>query len=201
MSVAWNLYRFDYSRYVQIRPYLRSAKEPAEFAALSEGPETDAIVEALIEGELDVIGARHEFLIASCCVGEPLPCTKRMPAILRKLRQDVRTEEGIEMLADAFVAGRNLETWLLPYSELLGFLTPPETQAVFNSYRLAETRYNPERQNSNKSPRRGGLLPSVAAFARLLFDRGLATDELYRLLGEFLEEAAEHRQGLAVVAA
>jgi hypothetical protein len=199
MAVVWNLYRFDYSRYVQVRPHLRKAQDPAAFAALAEGPEADAIVEALIEGDVDVIAARHAFLIAYCCVGEPLPCTRRFPRILKRLRQDVRTEVGTEMLADALAAGKNLESWLLPDAELVGFLTPAEAKVVLDAYRMAETRYKLARQPRSSRVRRGGLLQVFSTFFRRLFDRGLAADEMYRLLGELLEDAAIYNQGIAVV--
>jgi hypothetical protein len=199
MAVVWNLYRFDYSRYVQARPHLRKAQDPAAFAALAEGPETDALVEALIEGDVDIVAARHAFLIAYCCVGEPLPCTRRFPRILKQLRQDVRTEAGTEMLADAFAAGKNLESWLLPDAELVGFLTPPEAKVVLDAYRLAETRQRLTRQSRSRRIRRGGLLQVFSTFFRRLFDRGLAADETYRLLGELLEDAVGNDQGIAVV--
>src|SRR5436853_6049754 len=89
---TWNLYRFDYLRYVDVRPRLRSAKEPAAFASLADQPETDAIVEALIEGDIDPTSARQAFLITLCCIAEPLPCPKEFPRVLRRLRKEIRSE-------------------------------------------------------------------------------------------------------------
>ena len=197
--ITWNLYRFDYLRYVEMRPILRAAKEPAAFASLADQPETDAIVEALIEGDIDAVGARQAFLIASCCIGESLPCPSDFPRILRRLRRDIKTEAGIELLSDAIAGARNMDTWLLPKGQLAGFLTPVETEAVLDAYRLAKTRRSPGRPPKRTRARRGGLLPGIATFLRRLFDRGLAADELYRLLGELLEEAVDNDEGIAVV--
>lgn len=199
MNPVWNLYRFDHYRFVQVRPQLRSAADPAAFAALAEGPETDAIVEALIEGDVDIAGARQDVLIALCCVGEPLPCPKRFPRILQRMRHDVRTEEGTEMLTDAIAGARNLDTWLRPPGKLAGFLTPDETSAVYQAYWTADSRGRPPHRKTDRPMRRGGLLSAIATFFRRLFDRGLATDEVYRLLGELLEEAVANGQGIAVI--
>ena len=138
--ITWNLYRFDYHRYIEVRPRLRAAKDPAQFATLAHQPDTEAIVEALIEGDINAVGARQAFLIAYCCVGEPLPCPANFPRILRRLRRDIRAEAGIELLADALAGARNLDAWLQPRAQLAGFLTPAETETVLEAYRLTKTR-------------------------------------------------------------
>ncbi len=199
MDAVWNLYRFNHYRFVQIRPLLRSAADPAAFAALAEGPETEAIVEALIEGELDIVGARQDISITLCCVGEPLPCPRHFPRILQQMRDDVRTEEGTEMLSDAIAGARNLESWLRPPGKLAGLLTPDETKTVYEAYWTAEGRRRLPRRKRAKPVRRGGLLVAIDTFFRRLFDRGLAAHEVYRLLGQLLEEAVENGQGIAVV--
>lgn len=199
MNPVWNLYRFDHYRFVQVRPLLRAAAHPAEFAALADTDETDAIIEALIEGDIDVVGARQDFLISLCCAGEPVPCPKHFPRILQRMRIDVRTEEGTEMLSDAIAGGRNLDSWLRPPGKLAGLLTPDEASAVYESYVLAESRSRLPRRNNVRPVRRGGLLSAIATFFRRLFDRELASDEVYRLLGQLLEDAVNNGQGIAVV--
>jgi len=200
MTAVWNLYRFDYIRFVEIRPYLRTAAEPADFAALSQGAETDAIVEAVIEGDLNAISARHAFLLACCCVGQPLPCPRRFPRILKQLRQDIHTEAGTDLLSDAMAGRRNLETWLQPRGEVLGLLTPAETSDVLAAYLMAESAHRLSRARGGRRLRRGGLLNAFATFFRRLFDRGLAADEVFRLLGDLLETAVANGEGIAVIA-
>ncbi len=200
MDVAWNLYRFDYARYVQIRPLLRTAVEAPAFAAVSDCPETDAIVEALIDGEVVPTEARQAFVISLCCVGDALPCPRSFPLILKQIRRDIRSEAGAEMLTDAIAGGRNLDTWLRPSAKFAGFLTPDETSTVWGLYKLAELRVRAPYERSRGRTRRGGLINNAASFVRRLFDLGLGADEVYRLLGELLEDAVYHSQGVAVVA-
>lgn len=199
MDPLWNLYRFDHYRFVQLRPALRCASDAATFASLAEGPASEAIVEALIEGDVDVVGARQDFLIALCCIGEPVPCPKRFPRILQRMRTDVRTEEGAEILSDAIAGGRNLDNWLLPAGKLAGILTPDETSTVYQAYSTADALGRLGRLKRHQSVRKGGLLSGIVTFFRRLFDWGLAGDEVYRLLGQLLEEAVACGQGIAVV--
>ena len=62
MEVRWRFYRFDYARYLELRPALRSATTPDAFAALADSPETQAIADALLEnaiGLTEEIGRAH----------------------------------------------------------------------------------------------------------------------------------------------
>ena len=199
--VRWNLYRFDYVRFVELRPFLRSASAPSAFAELADSPDTDAIVAAFNEGEIDVVAARQAIVISIGCVGEPLPFPNNFAGVLRRLRKDIRGEEGFEILIDAIVGGRNIETWLAPGGELVGLLTPTEVKTVLDAYRSGSSSTRKRLEPSLRPKRRGGLLPNIATFLRHLFDRGLAIDELYRLLGELLEEAVSNGEGIAVVTA
>jgi hypothetical protein len=157
-------------------------------------------VEAIIEGELNAISARHAFLIACCCLGQPLPCPRRFPRILQRLRQDIHTEAGTDLLSEAMAGRRNLETWLQPRGEVLGLLTPEETSEVLAAYLMAESAHRQPRRKGGKRVRRGGLLNAFGTFFRRLFDRGLATDEVFRLLGDLLESAVANKEGIAVIA-
>ncbi|HLJ57587.1 MAG TPA: hypothetical protein VKT77_21300 [Chthonomonadaceae bacterium] len=198
MDAYWNLYRFDYSRFVMLLPSVRSALDPTAFASLSDSQETDAIVEALVEGDIEVVPARHDLVISLCCIGEPLPCPRQFLKILQKMRSNPRSEAGMDILADAFAAGRNLEAALRPPGRLAGLLTPAETADVYASYWKGGARGLPQRR---PRIRRGGLVGAIGGFFRRLFDRGLAEDELRRLLGDLLEEAVENGEGMAVVLA
>lgn len=201
MAVMWNLYRFDYVRYVALRRYLRTAADAAEFAGLAEGPETEAIVEALVEGEIDVLGARQAFVVAQCCIGEPLPCPQRFPRIVKRLRRDVRAELGAEILIEAVLGSRDVESWLGRSGKLTGFLNPDETAAVLDAYRFVGKRLRAEKAGNTAGMLIRHLFHNAVTFVRRLFDRGLAADEVYRLLGELLEAAVAEGHGIAVVLA
>ena len=199
MAVVWKLYRFNHARFLQIRPRLRSALLATEFAALADGPDLDAVVEALNEGETDAFSARHDVIIAVCCSGDPLPCSACFPKVLQSMRRTMRAEEGTELLADAIAGGRNLESWLQPGGKLAGYLTSEEVEAVRDAYKKVKTSNHALRSKSGSRVRRGGVIWAIATFFRRLFDRGLAQDELYGLLGEFLDEVVAEKQGIAVI--
>ena len=199
MDRTWNLYRFDQVRYAELRPMLRTATRPAEFAALADSVETDAIIEALIEGDLDAVSVRQAFLITLCCNGEPLECPRGLPRILQRMRSDIRAETGSEILSDAIVGSRNIERWLLPTGKLAGFLTPGEAASVLESFRSSDSRHSARGRARRRPARRGGLFNAVATFFRRLFDQGLASDEMQRLLRELLEAAVANNEGIAVI--
>jgi hypothetical protein len=199
MTAVWNLYRFDYYRFLQLRPQLRTAVDADEFAAIDAGPGADAIVEALIERELDGIQARQAMLIACCCVGDPMPCPRHLPAVLKRLLQHAQAEAGADLLIDAIAGARNMESWLQPRGQLVGFLTPDETRSVLDAYVLADASARLARRKSHRPARHGGVLHVLLTFLRRAFDRDLPAEELYRLLGELLEEAVSHGNGIAVV--
>jgi len=199
MAKVWNLYRFDFARFLLLRPELRIANQASEFALLGDSPDIEAIVVALVDGEIDAVAARHSVLIALCCVGEPVSCPLRFTRTLQMMRRNVRAEIGIEMLSDAIAGQRNIEPWLRPDGKLVGYLTPDETVKVLEALNISELvrGFNPGRRSPRV--RRGGLVGGVRTFFRRLFDRGPANDEVSRLLGEMLEEAVSNREGIAVI--
>ncbi|HZO91374.1 MAG TPA: hypothetical protein VFB38_23830 [Chthonomonadaceae bacterium] len=202
MAVCWYFYRFDYARYLALRPALRSATQPAAFAAIAEGAETEAIVTSLEEGTLTLSEARNAFVQAVCCLGDPLILERGLPRFVAALRRRRGAEDAAELLGELLTGGKNMETWLLPASGLIGFLTPEETQMLRNYYatvpRRGSLRWGTARR---RGVRRGGLVGACVGFVARLFDRGPQLEEMLPLLGDLIEEAANASEGLAVVAA
>ncbi len=205
MEVGWYFYRFDYARYLELRPALRSSTTPAAFAALAEDPETAALAEALHEETITVSEARKAFVQAACCLGDPLQLESGLPRFITALARRPGKEDAAELLGEMLAGGKHLEDWLLPATGLSGFLTPDETHALQQSYRALPPRRRPKRQadspTKRRSRRRGGLVGLCVGFVARLFDRGPQPDDIYHLLGELIDEAARNGEGLAVVAA
>ncbi len=199
MTDSWRFYRFDYARYLALRPALRSATTPAAFAALSDSLETDRITDAVQNDEITAQEARHGWLIAACCVGTPLEIGSGLARIVANLGRRRGAEDAAETLAELAAGGKNLEAWLLPSFGLVGFLTPEETQKLAADYALAAKSFRPRSVKKKRRVRRGGLLGFLRNFLRRLFASGLQTDELASVLGELLEEAAQDHAGIAVV--
>lgn len=200
MAVCWQLYRFDYSVFVQLRPALRTAATPAAFAALADSEETEAIVEAMLEDEIDVAEARQAFLLATCCGGEAISFHNSFPRLITSLRRERKAEAGLELLSEALAGGKNMESWLQPPIALIGFLTPRETLTLYEAYNLLTGSARQPGQGRRRI-RRGGLLKAILAFFSRLFDREPPPEEVFRLLGDMLEEAIQRDEGIAVVAA
>jgi hypothetical protein len=198
MEVRWRFYRFDYARYLELRPALRSATTPVAFAALADGPETQAIVDALLENAISLTEARQTFVQVACCPGDPLPLDKGFPRLVGALARKRGAEDAAELLAEMAAGGKNLEAWLLPATDLIGFLTPEETARLHQSYAVLSR--GGLRMGQARRVRRGGLLGGMTGFLRNLFDRGLQTQEMLPLLGSLIEEAVENGEGIAVIA-
>lgn len=195
MSVSWQFYRFDYSRYLELRPLLRAAELPEEFLPLSENAVTEALIEALNYGEIDAVSARNAFVQTLCCLGQPLPLDPGLLKIVSQLAHTRGTEDLGEQLEALLGGGLNLEPWLTPASVLLGFLTPEQTQ-------LLHVTYNPVFRTGGKGRkrrRRGGLVGKVGAFLRQLLALELKPEESLALLGGLIADASEQNEGIAVV--
>src|SRR5437879_4486361 len=127
MSACWYFYRFDYARYLALRPTLRAAVSPASFECLADDRETETIVEAVENREMSLLEAKQAIVQELCCRGEPIPFQKGFPCFVAALGRNYEVEEGTELLAQILAGGKNLEAWLLPAGGLNGFLTPEET--------------------------------------------------------------------------
>ena len=205
MQANWHLYRFDYAKYQTLRPLLRAATMPDAFAALSEGPQGDAIAEAVAEGTLTLECARNVLVSTLCCLDDPLPVDASFPRFLAVLGRRRGAEDAAEMLGALVSGERPVEDWLRDPQGLIGWLTPEETQALYSSYTSLLGANGRNRRSLGsigripKRPvRRGGLLGALMCFVRNLFDAGPPPDDLVFLLGRQLQEAKVQNQGLAV---
>jgi hypothetical protein len=201
MGVSWYFYRFDYERYVEVRPALRSATRPGAFSAISETPEMQTIVESLSDGLITPSQARHGFVESLCCLGDPLPFDRGFPRFIAAMARRSSAADAAELLGSMVAGGKNMEAWLLPASGLVGFLTPPETVRLQEAYASLRRRGRLGSGRHGKRLRHGGLVGAIVGFGRSLLDRGPQPDEMLRQLGDLIDEAVEDGDGIAVVAA
>jgi len=197
MRVQWRFTRFDYERYLEMRPILRAATTPEEFAPLITSPEEEAVVDALNDNEISPVEARQAFVELACCLGEPLPFEGGFLHLLTVLARRRGAEDAAELLTEMLAGGKNLEPWLLPAPGLVGLLTPNETALLQTAF--AAMGRNAPLSGRGRRRRRGGLLARCGRFLRRLLDRGPGTDEMYRLLFDLVDEAARNGEGLAVI--
>jgi hypothetical protein len=197
MSSSWKFYRFDYSRYVALRPELRAAAQPDDFRAWSENPRTDMIVDALNSEEIDTGAACNAFVEILCCVGEPLQLDPGLLRIVARLAHARGTEDLGEQLEALLGGNVNLEPWLIPTlvpMSLLGFLTPQQTRTLHETY--GDVFRTGGKGRSKR--RRGGLVGKVGEFWRQLLALELKPEESLSLLGELIADASERKEGVAV---
>lgn len=197
MAETWRFYRFDYTQYLEIRPALRSVTTPAALAALSDSEVTDVIADAAQNGEITVQEARHDWLIAACCIGPPLTLDSAFTRFVAALGRRRGAEEAAETLTELAAGGKNIEAWLMPSFGLIGFLTPTETEKLAVNC-AALSKLGRLRSGKKRKVRRGGLFGFVRNFLRRLFDAGPQTDELLPLINALLNEAARNGEGVAV---
>jgi hypothetical protein len=205
MQARWNVYCFDYARYLELRPRLRSAVAADAFASLLEGPEGKAIEQAVSEQTLTPEEARNALVTALCCVGDPLPLDAKFPRFLAALARRNGAEDAAEALGALVSGGKPVEAWLNAPDGIIGWLTPDETQALYRSYspltgRRVRSMARVGRA-SGRRIRRGGLVGVIVSFVRHLFNSGPQPDDLLRLLGHLLKDAQEQGYGLAVTPA
>ena len=196
MSGGWHFYRFDYARYLALRPALRSASTPEAFAAIADTPETQAIVALLENEEISREEARHAWLQAVCCPGDAVPLDKGFPRFVAALGRRRGAEDAAQVLCDLAAGGKNIEAWLLPSYGLVGLLTPDETAALADYCRPLRGRRGVG--SGKKRRRHGGLIGAVSAFFRSLFDRSPQAEEMLPLLLEWVDEAVQRGEGIAV---
>lgn len=202
MQVHWYLYRFDSARYFDMRPRIRAASTPQAILALDEGPEVEAIADALADGEMTLAEAHATLIQQHCCVGEPLPFTLELPRLTSRLERTPGMEEAAALLG-AMLSGKHLESWLSPTAGLSGFLTSEEVEAVHTAFRRISPRALKRRPGRRR--RQGGLFRNTAAwcvdFVRHLCGRPPRAEEILQLLVALLEEAARDGKGIAAVVA
>ena len=198
MREAGRFYRFDYGRYLALRPALRSATTAEALAAIADDAETQAIAEAAQREEITLDEARHGWILATCCIGEGLPFDGAFARFVSVLGRKRGAEDAAETLCELAAGGKNMEGWLLPSYGLMGLLTPQETSALALAYApLAKA--GRLRTGKIRTARRGGLFGFVKTFFRRLFDSSPQMEEMVPLVAELLDEAARNGEGIAAV--
>lgn len=193
MQICWRFYRFDHDRYLQIRPALRAATQPADFAPLAESPELETLVIALAENTLSIPAIRQEYVRLLCCKGAALGLDRGFSRCVAILAARPQTEDAAELLTGLLTGYKNVEPWLAMDGMLCGFLTPEETIALRTSYvSLHDRRHRRKRH---------GIFEYFFRFMRLLFDQDALQEDMLRLLGDLIESAVRQGQGIAVFAA
>jgi hypothetical protein len=200
MHVQWYLYRFDHARYLTLRPLLRAAVKPADFAALTGTPELDAILEAFEAGEITVGEARSSFVQELCFSGAPLPADAALARLVSALQRVSGLEDSGDLLNAMLSGGAHIEPWLRPTAGLTGCLTPLEVAQIHRSWITAEPRVLRHASLAGRRVRRGGLLRPAIRLLQHLQAGGPQPDDLFRLLFDLIVEAVGSDEGLAAVA-
>lgn len=201
MRTCWNLYRFDYARYLEMRPHLRPACLPEEFLAFLPGPEGEALAVAVDEERLALEAARNAVVQWLCCVADPLPIDSGFPRFLALMARHRGGEEAGELLSDLVSGGRGTEEWLHDPGGMMGLLTPEETQVLYVACGVLLGKSGTSaarRRTSRRGPPRGGLLNVCARFLRNIFLSTPRHEDLLFLLEAYLKSAVVNGQGLAV---
>lgn len=194
------LCRFDYARYVELRPKLRVAVLPAHFEAFCTTPELQesllALEEELIAPEL----LRQEIVRAECCRDEPLQLDTAFPRFVRELAQRSKTSDAAILLSELLAGQRHLESWLCAEGGMLGILMPDDVISLeVNLLALVHRGYMGSR--TGRKRRRGGLMGRVGSFLRGLFALSPSEEELLFLLDDLLHNATHNGEGLVLIAA
>ncbi len=189
----WYLYHFDFERYLELRPILGRAHDPASLEPLVQDTETQTIYDELLEGSITLAVARHAMVETLCCIGEPLVFARELSRLVSHLS---KIKEGIEasiILSELLSGGYNLDKWLLPPCKTYGFLKPSQTVELAESllYYLKKRKRKPGH----------GILRFLHRILLGLTDAPPPERDTLEHLTPFIVEAAENGFGVAVVIA
>ena len=216
MQPCWYLYGFDYERYLELRPRLRSAGTMQALLVLAEGlPDRfdseilESLCAAMAADGFSLTGAKNALLVELCCAGEALPLDESFAGLAAMLARRKGSEEAGERLLALLAEQHNVEDWFrvgADESGLRGFLTPDEMHELRARLVPLLARPNPLSAPRRKR-RRGGLvgwlrrpLTACRDFGRSLLNLGPLPDETLLLLDDLLNETARHHRGLVLVA-
>lgn len=189
----WYFYHFDYSRYLEMRPYLGRAYSVTSFEPLLIDAESQTIVEELSEGTISYTTARHALVEHFCCLGEPLTFEKELPRFINMLNKKPEGEEASTLLSELLAGGKNLDKWLLPTEKIVGFLKPVQTESLEESLLYYRKKYRRRRKN--------GILTPITSIILNIFDAPPLPRTVMERLLPFLQEAIQEGLGIAVVIA
>ena len=192
MATIWQLYRFDYEEYLQLKPVLSRANSTEDLLEIAETQNLIAIANALEDNEIEIEEARQAFVLARCCLGEATIFDRSFLRLITKLRRDLDTEDVADLLGEALAGGKNFEWWLGSPGELLSFLTPNETLRLQKSFPA-------ENDHKNRNRRSGGPFQPATRLLRRLFDLPPSFAEMMASLTDLVCYAAARQEGIVFI--
>ena len=193
MASTWLITRFDYRRYVSIRPLVRPARDAAAFHKAAFDSSTEAIARSVEEGALSPADARAAFVQSACCVGQPLTFDGGLPRLVIELGRMDGGDQASEILESVVAGAHNLENWLGAGSGLLGFLKPDEVRLLNDAFALCPSVSNAAFRTG------GGVLSHLLGFTRRMVDKRPEWHEMLVPLSEFITDAVQREDGIAVL--
>src|SRR5438874_11742344 len=128
MAARWSFFAFDWERFRQIRPKLKSAGESADFTAIDWPEALDLFEHAEETMRPEVIC--NELVTAMCAVGDPLFIEGGLPSTILKLRKLPEGEEPGDQLAELISAESGIEDWFRTASGLVGIMSAPHAELL-----------------------------------------------------------------------
>lgn len=192
MQVRWRVYRFNYNKYIEIRPTLRAAPQAADLESLSESPELDSLVVRIADGKTSPANAIQTFVISLCCCGAPVYLDRRFVRTVKSLSNSQSTRQIGETLHSIVRGSANIEPWLASAAggPLQGFLTTEQTAELHSLFRPHMERLRLHDQ---------GLVHGLRHILRLLLNHDFDRVSTLRSIAEQLATAQENGEGIAVV--
>ena len=182
MTGRWSFFEFDWERFRQVRPKLKTAFETRDFTAL-DWPEALDLFEHTEESMPPEVIC-NELVVALCAAGDPLLIEGGLPATILRLRKLPLGEEPGDVLAELISAEPGIEDWFRVTSGLTGILSGPTTEELSRGlaqFKLELTETRPQ---------------GIAAITRRLSTMETARDPLQSLI-RLVERATEHGFGVA----
>ncbi len=141
MTIRWAFFAFDWARFAEIKPALKSACESANFEELKL-PEASAVLDEFDE-ESDPAEVANAIVLEICGQGEPVYFEAGLPELIHSLRREVRGEDVAEILGSLISGKPNVEDWFSATDGLSGILAPGETTALASAFAYFRKRYEP----------------------------------------------------------
>ncbi len=128
MPARWSFFAFDWGRYLDLKPKLRTAAETGDFVRLGI-PEANSLL-AGFHPESTPEEVANALVTELCGTGEALFFEGGIPELIHRLRRQPNGEEVTEILGSLVSGEPNVEDWFRLEHGLVGILTPEMTQKL-----------------------------------------------------------------------
>src|SRR2546421_7790287 len=128
MPARWSFFAFDWGRFRDLKPKLRTAAETGDFGRL-DVPEAAGALSGFHGGSTPEEVA-NALVTELCGTGEALFFEAGVPELIHRLRRQPHGEEVTEILGSLVSGEPNMEEWFRLESGLVGILSPEETQRL-----------------------------------------------------------------------